>query len=124
MADDGVLPDTSQSWSHAIDLLKSMPHESSAVALLGLLEQARGRWEATVVAGTSHLDLMFSVPGDRFPFEHKVRTTWANQRFDMRLVDRWERVITADYCFAPNATVVLDALLLQLTRTAGDIPGH
>jgi hypothetical protein len=109
-----------------MELLKSMPGVPVARALLDLLEQARPRWEHAVVVGTSMLDyLLFHVPGDdHYPFQLSVRVAWADERFAMRLLDRSQRVITADFCLAPKAGIVLDGFLLQLTGSSGDIPEH
>ena len=62
-------------------------------------------------------DLLFTRTGDAYPFDRKVRVSWRDGRYELRLQDRHDRIITGDFCFPAKAEVVLDSFLLQLTGT-------
>ena len=90
-----------------------------AQSLAGLLEGARNRWQGKVaVRGFMH-DLWFSRIAARYPFIPRVMVAWSDGVFEYRLLaneaGRQEKMITVDRCFEPNAQVVLDAFLYQLT---------
>jgi hypothetical protein len=85
----------------------------AAQANAGLLAEAQTRWEGRVVARTSMHDLLFTVPGQAYPFRSSVRVHWEEDVYEFTLV-AGGGLVTADRCFQANALAVLDAFLLQL----------
>ena len=67
---------------------------------------------------TSHLDLLFTLPSDQYPFEKTVSVSHAEGVFEFQLHDtRGFHLVTADRATRENAPAVLDAFLMQLTGT-------
>ena len=107
------------SWVDSLRFLGELNQVPAAAASARLLSAARPRWGGIVVARTSMVDLLFTRPGDEYPFEITVRVSWDDGIFEFRLHDRaGYRLVSADRCQAPNAPAVLDAFLFQL---AGDL---
>jgi len=67
---------TVSQWPNCIASLYS--HEDVPAAMAGgrLLAGAENRWERRVVARTSMHDLLFTLPGEPYPFAHEVRVFW------------------------------------------------
>jgi hypothetical protein len=63
-------------------------------------------------------DLLFTVPGQVYPFEDTVRVSWADGAFEFRLTAKRGKLVTADRCHETNAPLVLDAFLAQLVGDA------
>jgi hypothetical protein len=83
-------------WSTALDgyhemedLYQETEGTLPAAAMAGLLQQAKGRWDGKVTARTSVFDLLFTLPGDAYPFETTVRVSHAAGVED--IPGRWPR---------------------------------
>ena len=63
--------------------------------------------------GTSMHDLLFTVPGDDYPFAAQVRVSWSDDAYEFRL-SRGSILVAADRCHEQNALNLLDAFLVQL----------
>jgi hypothetical protein len=57
----------------------------AALANGRLLASSAGRWDGQVVARTSMHDLLFTLPGEEYPFENQVRVSWSEGVFDFSL---------------------------------------
>lgn len=86
----------------------------AAVAASELVEGAALGWEGRVVARTSHYDLLFTRPGDDYPFEEQVRVAWDGGIFTFTLQAEHGKLVTADRARRSAAADVLDAFLAQL----------
>ncbi len=86
-------------WQMSLDYLQSLHEVPVAVSNAAVLAQARGRWQHMVVARTSMHDLLFTLPGEDYPFRSSVRVRWTsgssavitrqdNQVLDEKPVDR------------------------------------
>lgn len=89
----------------------------AAQANASLLESARGAWGSSVLARTSMNDLLFTNPGDAYPFRAHLRVSWADGVFEFQLARRG-LLVTADRCFVENSEPVLNAFLHQLVAEA------
>lgn len=63
-------------------------------------------------------DLLFTLPGDQFPFHEAVRVSWREGVFEFSLLVERGKLLTADRCFEPTADQVLEAFLMQLVPSA------
>jgi len=88
-----------------------------ANANASLLESALGAWESSVVSTTSMNDVLFTNPGDGYPFTAELRVSWADGVFEFQL-SRGGLLVTADRCFVENSEPVLSAFLHQLVAEA------
>ena len=104
-------------WESTLALFQEMERVPAAVATGDLLRQAEDRWEGKVVPRTSMLDLLFTLPGEAFPWRTTVRVSHVEGVFDFQLV-RDGHLVTADRAGDTNAPVVLDAFLMQLSAHA------
>ncbi len=83
-------------WSEGIDRLRLRTGVAASLAAAGVLTAARSRFEGSVVAHTAGNDLLFTRPGDEFPFPLDVRVSLTGKVYDVRittpegLVDRSE----------------------------------
>lgn len=86
-------------WQMSLDYLQSLHEVPVALSNAAVLAQARGRWQHMVVARTSMHDLLFTLPGEDYPFRSSVRVRWTsgsspvitrqdNQVLDEKPVDR------------------------------------
>jgi len=62
-------------------------------------------------------DLLFTNPGDVYPFSAELRVSWVDEVFEFQLA-RGGLLVTADRCFADNSEDVLSAFLHQLVAEA------
>jgi hypothetical protein len=106
-------------WADIVDRLKKMTNIPAALAEADLLASAQARWDGVVVPHTSLSDLLFALPGDRFPFAVSVRVSWQDGVFEFQLT-RQELLITADRCREPSR-LVLDSFLSQLAGGSSPI---
>ena len=107
-------------WGDVVKDLKGTTGVPAALVNSELLESARARWDGVVVARTSMHDLLFTLPGDPYPFEGNVRVSWLDGTFEFRLF-RNGLIITADRCSELNSSLVLDSFLAQLALGASPI---
>lgn len=110
-------------WAEPVAFLLSRDKVPAAQAMGRLLAQAEGAWHGRVVPRTSMHDLLFTIPGDPYPFSTEVRVSWSEGLVDLRLISARERVrvlVTADRCREATAPAVLDSFLLQLV--GGETP--
>jgi hypothetical protein len=107
-------------WSQTIDFLRGLKNVPAALANADLLESAQATWERVVVAQSSMHDILFTMPGDRYPFRAEVRVSWQEGVYEVRLL-RTDLLITADRCLAPKSRLVLDAFLAQLAGGSSPI---
>src|ERR1700674_3300350 len=104
-------------WGEVVKDLKGRTSVAAALVNADLLESARARWDGVVVARTSMHDLLFTLPGDPYPFDGAVRVSWLDGTFEFRLT-RKGLEIAADRCREPNSRLVLDSFLTQLAGGA------
>jgi hypothetical protein len=100
-------------WDDVTAELRGRSGVPAAQAVAGLLDAVRAGWVGQVVLRTSMHDLLFTVPGDEYPFAQDVRVSWGDGLFTMTLAERGV-VRTADRCRDGLAATVLDAFLRQL----------
>lgn len=107
------------SWAAVVEGATVRAGVPAVEALVGLLDKSRGRWREKVAVGWSMHGLLFTPIGSREPFPLRVVVAWSDGVFLFKLLadefGRGSRVVAADRCFAPNAQIVLDAFLYQLT---------
>lgn len=106
------MPD--RSWMQVAADLRERDGVPAAEANAGLLEDASATWAGRVIARTSMHDLLFTRPGDGYPFQEQVRVAWADEVFTFTLQVEQGMVVSADRARAAKAGSVLDAFLLQL----------
>ena len=107
-------------WDRSIALLRSLGRVPAALANADLLSDARRQWCDRLVARTSMHDLLFTRPGDAYPFPVFVRVSAADDVFGFQLRQQ-DLLVTADRATQPNALSVLNAFLMQLDT--GSAPG-
>ncbi len=73
-------------WPEAITRLRARTGVAPALAAALVLAEARARWEELVVVATAGNDLLFSRPGDAYPFPLDVRIGLAGTVYSVRLV--------------------------------------
>lgn len=100
-------------WEQSIDFLLDCSDVPHARATAALLEQARDRWRGRVVPRTSMHSLLFTIPGQPYPFDQSVLVSWTDDVFEFQLVGGGV-VQAADRCHEATAPAVLDAFLAQL----------
>lgn len=108
---DRVERRTEPAWTTQVRWLAERPHGEANARVLA---SAQRTWEGRVVPRTSMTDLLFTIPGDEHPFVETVQVSWANGVFEFRLSADHGKLVTADRCFEPAASSVLDAFLSQL----------
>ena len=60
-------------------------------------------------------DLLFTVPGDEYPFEEMVRVAWEDEIYTFRLSTAHGRIeVAADRCREDRARFVASSFLSQL----------
>jgi hypothetical protein len=114
-----------QFWQDSISFLRELTAVPAAPALVTLLERARSQWGRRVAARTSMHDLLFTHPGDRYPFDECVRVAWRDGVYEFGLWSQRPSVlVAADRCFERSADDVLTSFLTQLTEDhpSGDPP--
>jgi hypothetical protein len=89
----------------------------AALASADLLHEAEARWGQRLVARTSMHDVLFTRPGDVYPFPLFVRVSAHGDVFEFQL-RRSDLLVAADRATRPNANNVLDAFLMQLDAGA------
>jgi hypothetical protein len=100
------------SWSKSSEFLRSTDVEA-ARRTADVLDSSAPRWSRALISRTSMHDLLFTLPGDEYPFSSSVRVSWEQDRYEFRLA-RQSRLVTADRSFEVKAPDVLDAFLEQL----------
>jgi len=102
-------------WADTVKRLRDINRVPSALANAELLNGARERWSGRVIPRTSMHDLLFTRPGDEYPFARTVRVASESEAFRFELRAGFPSVlVTADRATREKAPVVLDAFLLQL----------
>jgi hypothetical protein len=91
-----------------------------AQANADLLVSLKAEWDGRVVARTSMHDVLFTLPGEPYPFRADVRVHSEDNVFEVTLA-RQGIVVTADRCHAGKVVSVVNAFLLQLV-TEGPEP--
>jgi hypothetical protein len=64
-------------WRDSLYSLRSLSGVPAALANATTLLAAMSRWGQHLVARTSMHDLLFTLPGDDYPFSSQVRVKWA-----------------------------------------------
>jgi hypothetical protein len=72
-------------WRESAESLELRTAVPAALANAELLREAEERWSGEVVARTSMHDLLFTRPGDVYPFPRFVRVAVDGDAFDFRL---------------------------------------
>lgn len=100
-------------WWDAVLNLRDRDAVPAAQANADLLVSMEADWDGKVVSRTSMHDLLFTLPGDPYPFRADVRVHWIDDVFEITLA-RQGLVVAADRCRAGKAVLVVNAFLLQL----------
>ncbi len=104
-------------WSASVSFLRRVELPAASANAL-LLADARNRWEGQVVARTSMHDLLFTVPGESYPFPTSVRVHWDDGVFEFQLLGHQSTLlVTADRCTDSKSLAVLDSFLMQLVES-------
>lgn len=103
---------TSDEWTKSSEFLRSSGVDA-ALHVARVLDEGAARWSQRVVSRTSMHDLLFTLPGDDYPFASEVRVSWNGEAFEYTLLRR-RLLVTADKCHEERASQVLDAFLEQL----------
>jgi hypothetical protein len=106
-----VSDDREPVWANQVQWLSEITHGEANARLLAL---AQPTWEGRVIPRTSMTDLLFTIPGDVYPFTETVRVSWSDGAFEFRLTAERGKLVTADRCFEPSASAALDSFLSQL----------
>ena len=110
-----LMPDPT--WQASLGFLRDLRGVPAAQANTIILTQARARWQHAVIARTSMHDLLFTLPGDDYPFTSSVRVQSANGRHVLLLWDN-DLLVEENAANAENIDALLDAFLERLTRPA------
>jgi hypothetical protein len=100
------------SWDKSVDFLTSLDRVPAALATGGLLNRARS-WEGRVVPRTSMHDLLFTMPGEEYPFAHQLRVSWKDGAFEFWLLVR-DSEVAREQVSADDADEALDRYLVRL----------
>jgi hypothetical protein len=106
-------PSIEPEWSESIASLRERTQVPAALANADLLSEAEAQWSGRLVARTSMHDLLFTRPGDTYPFPLVVRVSVDGDVFEFQL-RRTDLLVAADRATRLNARAVLDAFLMQL----------
>lgn len=100
-------------WQSSLDFLRGLHGVPAAQANAITLTQARARWQHAVIARTSMHDLLFTLPGDDYPFTSSVRVQTTNGR---HVLLRWDRDTLVEENAADDDHIdgMLDAFLERL----------
>jgi hypothetical protein len=105
-------------WGHTVAVLREGPGDRAYppwLANADLLDQAEHRWSGKVVPRIQMDGLLFTRPGDPWPFSRLVRVNFDENynawTFELVVSDFLR---TADRAFAETVPAVLDAFLMQL----------
>ena len=101
------MPEQIPTWAKSIEFLRSV-NVDAAAHTADLLDSAESRWNDRVIPRTSMHDLLFTVPGDDYPFAAQVRVSWSDDAYEFRL-SRGSILVAADRCHEQNALNLLDA---------------
>jgi hypothetical protein len=104
-------------WHVSLGFLRSLHGVPAAQANAITLAQARERWQHAVIARTSMHDLLFTLPGDGYPFTSSVRVQSANGR---HVVLWWhkDQLVEESATDSDHIDDVLDAFLERLTSAS------
>jgi hypothetical protein len=109
------IPEPLDGWKDTAATLRSREVVPAAQANAELLDRAMSRWRTHVAVRSSMHDLVFTRLASPTPREKShVQVSWRDGVYEFRLVDSRGLLITADRCYAGNASVVLDSFLFQL----------
>lgn len=113
-------PNSEPTWKETAELLRSHP-SPEAIRLAAMLSEAESEWGTRVVARQSHNNLLFTLPGDPYPFKATSEVWYEAGTFTFNLRVR-STLITADKCFEPSALRVLETFLYQLVANTPATP--
>lgn len=101
-------------WQSSLDFLRELRRVPAAQSNAVILAQARNRWQHAVIARTSMHDLLFTLPGDDYPFTSSVRVQAAA---DHHALVCWEtgRLVEQAAADTDQVDSTLDAFLERLT---------
>ncbi len=101
------------SWRDSLLVLRELITVPAAQANATTLVGAHSRWQHHVVARASMHDLLFTMPGQVFPFPSMVKVTWA---YGTSTVARWQdnQLVEQTETGAEHLDAVLDAALTGL----------
>ena len=101
-------------WQASLDFLRGLGGVPAAQANAITLSRARKRWQHAVIARTSMHDLLFTLPGDAYPFTSSVRVQSTN---DHHVVLRWEdhRLVEENAADTDHIDTMLEGFLERLT---------
>ena len=97
-----------RSWTQVVADLQHRDGVPAAQANAELLASVGATWNGRVVPRTSMHDLLFTRPGDDYPFEEQVRVAWADGVFTFTLQAEDGKLVTADRARTANAGPVRD----------------
>jgi hypothetical protein len=105
--------DRTETWEALAARFEGYDHVPAAQANARLIRRAAPEWEGRALARGSMHDVLFTLPGDAYPFTATVRLHWEDDVFEFVLA-RKGLVVTADRCLEPNTDAVLASFLMQL----------
>jgi hypothetical protein len=73
-------------WDESVASLRGRSRVPAALANAELLAHAGARWRGQVVPRTSMHELLFTRPGDGYPFPRAVRVAVEDDGFEFRLI--------------------------------------
>jgi hypothetical protein len=100
-------------WRDSLLFLRELITVPAAQANATTLVAAQSRWQHHVLARTSMHDLLFTLPGQVFPFPSTVKVTWA---YGTSAVARWQdnQLVEQIETGAEGVDAVVDAALARL----------
>ena len=104
---------TYPTWQDSLASLRERHSVPAALANATTLLAARQRWQHHVVARTSMHDLLFTLPGDDYPFSASVRVSWEAGTTRIRR-RQGEEVVESQTVAAATVDDTLDSVLLRL----------
>jgi hypothetical protein len=116
-----TLPSAEPDWADGVESLRRRTAVTAALVNADLLEGAESRWRGQVIPRTSMHDLLFTRPGDEYPFERSVRVAFNpdDETFAFTLMSQ-AGPVTGDVTRPETAPAVLDAFLMQLVGQTSD----
>lgn len=105
--------DAGPTWLSTVTYLRNLTTVPAAQANAVLADGAGTAWDGKVICRSSMHDLLFTLPGDDYPWRADIRVSWIDGVFEVRL-ERGGLLVTADRCRDEMSQVLLDSFLHQL----------
>ena len=118
----GALGDAGGTWAQIEDWLRGFKDNPPAQASADLLAAAATRWEPVLRAHTSLTNLVFSRPGESYPWSEAVWVSYKDGIFEFRLQGAAGGPAKTGRCPPEDAAAFLDDFLMQLGRGSDPAP--